>query len=428
MFFNINYRKMNTSIKKKETFGMKKIIVSFVVLISLFMLASCGASPSAPTAGVPTHQPTATTAPSTSPAVVATTPAQAKLPPALTPNVVLGPQACPVALAALAYWEPIISPYAYGGSHQVKLVSCASMMGNPSLQALVTVRRLDAANTLDVFVFTNITAARPAKVFQTMGLVQGNAKISGYSTVMTAQADELSALNAGKPVSAMTADLFREFKWSESAGTLVQTVFPGMFPDLTRFQAEADQAQVNQGHQPWKLSATQVATTLAVSLLNWSPNSPTTLLSGGGAHDGSAVVRVKSSAPGSGSITVTLSRLEGTTNGGIWEVVAVTVPGLSITSPAPLSQIITPLQVRGTGSAFEGVIGKVIVLDHFYHPLGQASAIGASGMGQTSFSTSLYYQSTFPAGIQEGILVLSAPSNANGSIAAEVMEKVLVEP
>jgi len=31
---------MNTSIKKKETFVMKKIIVSFVVLISLFMLAS----------------------------------------------------------------------------------------------------------------------------------------------------------------------------------------------------------------------------------------------------------------------------------------------------------------------------------------------------------------------------------------------------
>jgi hypothetical protein len=48
------------------------------------------------------------------------------------------------------------------------------------------------------------------------------------------------------------------------------------------------------------------------------------------------------------------------------------------------------------------------------------------GNGPTSFSTSLSYQSTFPAGTQEGVLVLYAPSNANGSIAAAVMVKVLV--
>src|SRR4029077_11579424 len=107
---------------------------------------------------------------------------------------------------------------------------------------------------LDIFVFNKITDAHPTKIFQSMGLVQGDAKISRYNTVLTAQADELSALNAGKAVSAMTADLFREFKWSQSTGTLVQTVFPGIFPDLTRYQAEADQAQVNQGKQPWKLS------------------------------------------------------------------------------------------------------------------------------------------------------------------------------
>src|SRR5258708_116730 len=180
-----------------------------------------------------------------------------------TPGVVSGPQACPAAVAAPAYWEPIISPYAYGGPHQVELVSCANIMGTPSLQSLVTVRRADASNTLDVFVFTNITNAQPAKIFQVMGLVKGDAKISNYNTVMTAQADESSSLNAGKSVSPMTADLFRDFKWSKSTGTLLQTDFPGMFPDMTRYQAEADQARINQGHQSWKLSPTQVATALA---------------------------------------------------------------------------------------------------------------------------------------------------------------------
>jgi len=291
----------------------------------------------------------------------------------------------------------------------------------------VTVRRGDDGRTLDVFVFSNITDAHPTKVFQVMGLVQGDAKISHYTTVMTAQADELSSLNTGKTVSAMTADLFREFKWSERVGTLMQTVFPGMFPDITRYQAEADQIQVNQGHQPWKLSATQVATALAVSLLNWSPNSTSTLLSGGGPHDVSAVVRIRSTELVGGSINVTLSRLEGNSNGGIWEVVSVTDPGLSITSPAPFSQISSPVQVTGTGSAFEGVIGRVIVLDHLYQPLGQAQATGAIGMGPTSFSSAVDYQSDFPAGTQEGMVLLSVTSNANGSIAATVMEKVLIK-
>ncbi len=396
----------------KRLFTGSLLVMLF--LIPLFAACSNGAGSTGNTDNTPTPQ-------STAGKVGTNTPT-----PDATPGVVLGPQACPAGIADPAHWQTIINPIAYGGSQHVESVSCANLMGNSSLQALVTDRRSDASDTLDVFVFNNITNATPTPVFKTYGLVKGDAKISGYNTVLTAQADELSALNAGKPVSAMTADLFREFKWSGGANTLVQTVFPGIFPDLTRYQAEADQAQVNQGHQPWKLSATMVAGALAVSLLNWSPSSSTTLLSGGGAHDVSAVVRVRNNLVVSGTIAVTLSRLEGNTNGGIWEAISVTADGMSITSPGPLAQLSSPVGVKGTGSAFEGQIGQVIVLDHLYNKIGQASATGAIGEGQTSFSTNVSFQSTFPAGIQEGVLVLSAPSNANGSIAAAVLVKVLV--
>ena len=258
------------------------------------------------------------------------------------------------------------------------------------------------------------------------GLVKGEASISYYNSVMTAEVDQNSPLNAGKSSAQWTQDLFREFAWNAGEGTLTQVAFPGIFPDLTRYQAEADQASVNQGQQPWKLSATLVARTLAVSLLNWSLSSSTTLLSGGGAHDVSAVVRVRNSTVVSGTIKVTLSRLEGNTNGGIWEAVAVAVDGMSITSPVQSAVLSSPVSVKGTGDAFEGLIGQVMVLDHLYNTLGKTSATGVVGMGPTSFSTSLYYQSTFPAGVQEGVLVLYAPSNANGSIAAAVMIKILV--
>ncbi len=390
----------------------KRMFIGVSLLVLLFLiptLVACSATISSPT---PTPASTGTVTSGATPTATG------------TPGVHPGAQACPGDTGDPARWEAIIGTA--GGPQQVQSVSCANIIGNPTLQALVTDHRSNAGPTLDVYVFNNITSATPTRIFQTLGLVKGDARISGYNTVLTAQADELSALNAGKPESSMTADLFREFKWSTSAGTLVQTAFPGIFPDLTRYQAEADQASVNQGHQPWKLSATMVANVLAVSLLNWSPSSPTVLLSGGGAHDVSAVVRVRSSLPGSGSILVTLSRLEGNTQNGIWEAISVTVNGMSISSPGPLVVLSSPFSVQGTGQAFEGVIGHVIVLDHLYHSLGQATAIGVIGMGPTSFSTSVYYQSTFPAGIQEGVLVLSAPSNASSGIAAAVMEKVLV--
>ncbi len=398
------------SLRKCMGIGSGLLVMLFLIPI----LAACGAG-SSTTPGSST-----TTKASATPRSTATDSAN----PTGTPEVSLGAQPCPGDTGNPAYWQSIIGTT--GGPLKVQSVSCAHMTGNTSFQALVTGQRSNAGPTLDVYVFNNITSATPTKIFQANGLVKGAAKISNYSTVMTAQADELSALNTGKPESAMTADLFREFKWSANAGKLVQTVFPGIFPDLTRYQAEDDQASVNAGHQPWKLSATQVADALVVSLLNWSASSPTTLLSGGGEHDVGAVVRVRNNLPVSGTILVTLSRLEGNTNGGIWEAIAVKVDGMSITSPDPLTMLSNPVSVKGTGNAFEGVIGHVIVLDHLYHSLGQAMATGVIGMGQTTFSTSLNFQTTFPAGVQEGVLVLSAPSNANGSIAAAVMQKVLI--
>ncbi len=342
--------------------------------------------------------------------------------PTATPGVLLGVQPCPDAVKNPAYWNPFI--LAQSGTYKVESVSCANLVGSATLQALVTVRHSDDGSTMDVYVFDNISSSSPTRIFQLMGLVQGKAKISGYNTVLTASADELSALNMGKPVSQMTADLFREFRWSASAGTLTQIAFPGIFPDLTRYQAEDDQEQVNQGHQPWKLSATMVSNALAVGLLNWPTSSTTTLLSGGGAHDTNAVVRVTNST-GGGSITVTLSRLEENTNGGIWEATAVATDGLSITSPAPLSILSNPTLVKGTGNAFEGQIGQVKLLDHLYNSLGQAPAMGAKSNGPTTFSTNLYYQSTFPAGIQEGVLVLSTFSPKSG-VQTAVIEKVLI--
>ena len=347
--------------------------------------------------------------------------------PTTAPGIGLGARPCPDAVKDPAHWDPIIPTQS--NTSKVEAVSCGNLIGNTSLQALVTVRSTGSGGLLDVYVFNNITGPNPEQLFKLLSLGEGDAKISLYNTVLTAEVDANSSINKGKADAQLTPDLFREFKWSDGAGTFVPVSFPGIFPDLTRFQAEKDQAQVNRGQDAWKLDAAMVASHMASDphLLNWPTTAPTTVVSGGGPHDSDAVVTVKNPGAGGGTIKVSLQRLEGNTNGGIWEVITVEATGMSITAPQSRNLLTTPVTVKGTGNAFEGKIGQVVVLDHLYTDIGHAGATGATGNGNTSFSASVPYTSTFKGGAEEGLVVLYATNNAGGpNAAAAVIVKELL--
>ncbi len=390
---------------------VKSLLIGIsLVLLLTFTLAACGGSSNSGGA-TPTTQ-----APTPGGGTTATA----------SPAIGLGPQSCPDAVKAPAHWDALIPTQ--NGVTKVENVTCGNLIGNPVLQALVTVRYQGTGQNLDVYVYSDITGPNPTQLFKLQNLYKGNAKISGYNTVLTSEVDQNSSINAGKTNAELTLDLFREFKWSDGAGTLVPVSFPGMYPDLTRYQAENDQAQVNQGQDPWKLNAVQVANHMAADphLLNWPSNAPTTVVSGGGSSDSDAVVTVQNPAPAGNTIKVSLQRLEGNTNGGIWEVISVTSDGMSITSPQSRDLLTSPVKVTGTGNAFEAVIGTVAILDHVYTDIGHASARGAIGNGNTTFSTTVPYTSTFKGGSQEGIVVLFAANNAGSGPAAMVMVKELL--
>lgn len=390
-------------------------IATFFVFIVSFTLAACSGSGNSGISSAPTTQ--ATTSRGSSDGKITAT---------ASPGIGLGSRPCPDAVKAAAHWDAIIPTQ--NGVTQVETVTCGNLVGNPTLQALVKVRYQGTGQILDVYVYSDITNPSPSQLFKLQNLYKGDAKISVYNTVLTAEVDQNSSINAGKANADLTQDLFREFKWSDGAGTLIPVSFPGMYPDLTRYQAENDQAQVNQGKDPWKLNAVQVANHMAADahLLNWPGNAPTTVVSGGGSSDSSAVVTVKNPAPVGNTIKVSLERLEGNTNGGIWEVVSVTAVGMSITTPQSRDILTSPVKVTGTGNAFEGVIGSIDILDHLYTPIGHDNVRGATGNGNTTFSTNVTYNSTFKGGKQEGIMVLYAANNAGSSIAAAVMIKDLL--
>ncbi len=388
---------------------LAKILSICVYCALLCCLAACGGSSTASDTGTGSH-----TTNSSGKNVADATPTN---PPHL------GTQPCPAVVSEPSHWDPIINTGS--GVNAVQSVTCANLTSNDSLQALVVAVYAGTGQNADVYVFSNITSPSPNQIFKLHNLYKGSAKISAYNTLLTAEVDQGSSLNANASNGNYQQDLFREFAWSDGAGTLVPVSFPGIFPNLTRYEAERDQQLVDQGKLPL-LSATQVGSKLATTLLKWSPDSQTTVVSGGNTHDKDAVVNVKSTGAGASTLKVTMSRLEGNTNNGIWEVIAVATDGMSITSPQNRDLLNSATTVTGTGNAFEGVIGKVKVVDHLYTTIGTADAKGASGNGNTTFSTSVTYNASFKGGTQEGLLALYSYSNADGAVAGAVMLKELL--
>jgi hypothetical protein len=344
-----------------------------------------------------------------------------KPPVATAASIQLGQQPCPAAVQSTAHWETIVGTSA---TQKVEGVLCGFLMGVPSLQAVVKVRYGGTDGLLDIDVYANITGTNPSRIFRLKGLPHGDVGISNYNTLLTGEIDPKSSQRAVVP---SQQDLYREFRWSDSAGTLVQIAFPGLFPDLTRYQAEFEQGEVNtgQGFQQWRLSAVTTAQNFAEYVLGWDPNTPTTILSGGGTHDAKALILVKNPSADGATIKLSLSRLELNTNGGIWEVTDVATDGMTISSPQSAQQLISPVQVKGVNTAFARKPTTIMVFDHDRTEIGQIAVTQANGTGKTNISTSISYSSSFQGETQEGIIALYAYMG-NHVIAGAVMVKVLL--
>lgn len=345
---------------------------------------------------------------------------------ATTAVIRLGPQPCPAAVQAPAYWNPIVHASA---PNVIEGVICGYLMGIPSLQAVVRIRSHDANGSLDVQVYTAITSPKPVRIFALTGLLYGDVKISAYNTLLTGQVDPASSQNRGLPPAEQSKDLFREFQWSDQAGTLTPVAFTGLYPDQTRYQAEFEQDEVNsgQGFQQWRLSAVTTAQHFAQDILGWASPPLVTVLSGGGTHDVRAQVQIKDATAGGAPITLALSRLELNPNGGIWEVTDVTTEGMTLTTPQQGQQVSSPLQATGSEGAFVGKGTSIIIFDHDRTTIGQMMVPQASGAGNAPFTLQVPYTSSMPDGIQEGSIALYSYTG-NHVIAGAVMVKILLSP
>jgi hypothetical protein len=384
-------------------FGWSHVRYMFLFFCSLILLGACTSpisfvtpSKSGTVGDAPTPIVTATSAVSPTPAFT---------PPTITLQVV---GSCPS-----LNWDSLVGTHPH--VNKVQKVTCGSLEGNGTLQALVNVRYYTPDAKLDVYAYN--LYGTPAQIFKLQGLADGDAQISPAGTIITAE-----IANNGLPSS--TPNVFKEFQWS--GGSFNQIMFPGIYPDTTYYQALQDQAAVTAGHNTWKTSGFPVLNNLALRLCHWSQTSDKTVTYD--SRTGTYIVQVTNLGPGGGGFVATLFRLNNVTTN-IFEVMRVTpLDGVTtLTAPTAGTSLTNPLHVSGTAQGTGNILGHVVLFDETHINIGDTGPIHSStSSGLVNFTSDLKYQAE-AHGMQDGILAFFATTQNNLDLSNQVMMiKVLV--
>jgi hypothetical protein len=373
---------------------MTFLILSFSILLSgcsLFTAPAHGTGAGSPVA---LFSPTAT--------APATTPVQS--PSATAPTITLQVVNCPT---LSINWDSLVGSKA--GVDKVQKVACGSFEGG-ALAALVNVRYYSSDAKLDVYVYDNLYG-NPYRRFSLLGLLDGDALISPTSTIMTAEIGPKSAF-AGAP------NLYKEFQWNGS--TFAQILFPGMYPDMTHYQAEHDQALVTQGFNTWKTQQYSVIYNLATKVFHWSNVTPKSLTYSNPTN--TYIFSVSNLDPGGGGFTVTMVHLDSVLTN-ILEVTGVTSfdGSTQLGTPSPGVSLTSPVTVSGSAAVSGSVLGRVLIYDNTYIIVGDSGSIPSpTSSGVASFTKSISYSLNAP-GLQEGVIAFFSTTQSNDTLTNQVV-------
>jgi hypothetical protein len=385
------------------------LITGVLVLFSvLILLTGCTSPFFTPSQSGPDGTPTLTDSPT---AVASPTPV-VKL-----PTITLQVVGCP---ALTINWDNLVGTHT--NVNKVEKVTCGYLEGNGLLQALVNVRYYTPNAKLDFYVYDNLSAT-PVQRLKVQGLIDGDTQISPKGTVTTAEIG--LGING---LSSVVPNLFKEYQWNGTA--FVQILFPGIYPDITHYQAEKSQAlYVSQGgasgNESWRTSGVLVAAHLASSVFHWS--NVTKAVVKNNLVD-PIIVQIINNGPGGGGFNATLYHLDGVSSN-ILEITSVssTNGSASLSSPTSGAQISSPVSVQGNYVASGSILGRVVLYNNTYDTVGDTGDLHSSvTSGSGSFSVAIHY--TLNArGVQEGVIAfLSTTQNNTALINQAVMMKVFL--
>lgn len=347
----------------------------------------------------------ATTTPVASPTKVGS-PTPTPVPPTITLQVV----GCPTTLSI--NWDSLVGTKAH--INKVQKVICGSLEGSGSVDALVNVRYYSPDAKLDYYVYDNLSGS-PTRRFSGLGLLDGDAQIAPTGTLLTAEIAPHDTIQSAQ-------DVFKEFQWTGS--NFVQVLFPGMYPDMTHYQAEQDQAAVNadlaRGQTSWKTSFYSVANSLAARLFHWGNISTTTVsykpLSG------IYIAQVTNLGQGGGGFVASLFRLDNVSTN-ILEVKQVTASdGITVlNNPASGVQLTSPINVSGSANSSGSILGQVLIYDDTFISVGNSGAIQSqTSSGVVNFTESVSYHLN-ALGVLEGAVAFFTTNQNNTSLSNQVV-------
>ena len=317
---------------------------------------------------------------------------------------------CPANVASYK-WDSLLGTKA--NVNKVQLVTCGSLEGAGSLEAVVGVGYYTPDARLDVYVFDNL-GGTPTQTFKLTGLIDGDAQISPTGTLDTAEVGPKST-TIGVP------DLFKEYQWNHS--TFVQVLFPFVYPDMTHYQAEADntivtaQLAAGQNANAWKTSCTAESGHLANDVFHWL-NTTGTVLKFLQPTD-TVIVQLTNLGTGGGGFISTCHHLDGNTHA-MLEIASVTPldTNTTISTPASGAQLTSPVTVTGVGQAGKSLLGEIVLYDDTFLRVGNSGPIG--GSGYVNFSNVVRYNLN-ASGVQEGVVVLMTTTQDNIAQTNQVM-------
>lgn len=255
-------------------------------------------------------------------------------------------------------------------------------------------------------------------------LLDGDAQISPVGSIITSEIGSGDSLK-GNP------DVFKEYQWRN--GTFVQILFPGIFPDMTHYQAEEDQAKLNaelatgKKTDAWKATYFGPAQHLAKDIFHWTNISTASVTFSN--HDGVYIVAITNLGPGGGGFIARMYHLDySITN--IYEITEVTsIDGsTSITAPSAAAEVSSPITISGTTLASGVVLGKIVIYNDIYISDGDSGDIHSpTSGGYVNFTRPVTYQLNAP-GMQEGTIVFYGTNQNNTNVSNQaIMIKVFLK-
>jgi hypothetical protein len=317
---------------------------------------------------------------------------------------------CPSTLGAIK-WDSLVGTKS--GINKVQKVTCGTFE-NGALAALVNVRYYSSDAKLDVYVYDNLFGT-PNRRFALQGLLGGNTEISPTGTILTAENPANDPLGP---------NVFKEYQWDGS--TFTQILFPGIFPDVTHYQAEQNQANVNAqlaqttatptaNNSVWQNSAFSVVSRMAQNIFHWSPNVIKNTIITYNTPSSIFVIQTTNYGPGGGGFITSLFHLDNIPTN-IFEVKQVTsIDGstLLISPTNDLTQpLSSPVKVSGSYQSAGTLVGRVALYNDTYVIVGDSGSLRGSTTGYATFTPSVSFRLN-ARGLQEGVLIFYVSNQNN---------------